>query len=88
MAEIFAWRTEPGFAVHILNYNNPNMLRGWVRRNYPLGPQQVRFQAPGGLRIAAVRALRAGADLAFTQKGAVVEFTVPKVDDYEVAALV
>jgi len=88
MAEIFAWRTEPGFAVHILNYNNPNMLRGWVRRNYPLGPQRVRFQAPGGLRIAAVRALRAGADLAFTQKGAVVEFTVPKVDDYEVAALV
>jgi hypothetical protein len=35
--EIFAWETEPGFAVHVLNYNNPNMTRASIRKFYPIG---------------------------------------------------
>jgi len=31
VVEAFAWETEPGFAVHILNYTNPNMHRGWIK---------------------------------------------------------
>lgn len=87
VAEVFAWQTEPGFAVHILNYNNPNMLRGWVRQHYPIGPQRVRFQLPEPFRISGVRALRAETDLAYQQSGRAVEFVIPKVEDYEVAAL-
>jgi len=55
MAEIFVWETEPGFAVHVVNYNNPNMTRGWVRRHYPLGPQQVRLELPEGVKVSRVR---------------------------------
>ena len=38
--EIFAWETDPGFALHLLNYTNPNMLRGWFTATYPVGPQR------------------------------------------------
>ncbi len=30
--EIFEWETEPGFAIHISNYNNPHMTRASIRQ--------------------------------------------------------
>ena len=87
LVELFAWETDPGFAVHLLNYNNPNLHRGWIRRHYPIGPQAVKMEIPGGKKIARVELLRAGQDLRFSQNGARVEFTIPGVTDYEVAAL-
>jgi hypothetical protein len=87
MAEVFAWETEPGYALHILNYTNPNMTRGFLRRFYPIGPQRAEFTVAAGRRIAAVRALRAGRDLPFTQASTRVLFDVPGVVDYEVVAL-
>ncbi|HEV2418477.1 MAG TPA: alpha-amylase family protein [Terriglobia bacterium] len=87
MMELFAWETEPGFALHILNYTNPNMTRPFVREFYPIGPLQVDYSAPEGRRIARVRALRAGRDLAFKLEGKSLRFEIPSVNDYEVIAL-
>jgi hypothetical protein len=87
MAELFAWETEAGYALHILNYNNPNMTRGFLRRFYAIGSQKVRFEVAAGKRVTAVRALRAANDLRFRQDGAAVRFEVPSVLDYEVIAL-
>ncbi len=36
LVEIFAWETEPGFAVHVLNYTNPNAHHGWFSEFYPI----------------------------------------------------
>jgi hypothetical protein len=88
MAEIFAWKTQPGFAIHVLNYNNPDMLRGWFTHAYPLGPQSVHMRLPGGTRISQVKLLRAGRDVPISNHGEIVEFVIPSVTDYEVAALV
>ena len=85
--ELFAWETEPGYALHILNYTNPNMTRGFMHEFYRLGPQKVRFETAAGTKIAGVRALRAGLQLAFKQVGRTVEFEVPSVLDYEIVAL-
>src|SRR5262249_47375736 len=67
VVELFAWETEPGYALHLLNYTNPNMTRGPVRRFYAVGPQKVEFEVAAGKKVGRVRALRAGADLKFRQ---------------------
>jgi hypothetical protein len=85
--ETFAWETEPGFALHILNYNNPAMHRGWIRDFYPIGAQKVKMKLPAGHRVDRVELLRAETDIPFRITDGTVEFTVPKVLDYEVAAM-
>jgi hypothetical protein len=85
--ETFAWETEPGFAVHVLNYTNPAMHRGWIREFFPIGPQKVRMRLPAGRRISRVELLRAETDIPFGLTNGSIEFTIPKVVDYEVAAL-
>jgi hypothetical protein len=87
LIETFAWETEAGFAVHILNYTNPNLHRGWVRRFYPIPPQKVTMKLPAGRRVTRVELLRAETDVPFRVSEGAVEFTVPRVMDYEVAAL-
>jgi hypothetical protein len=86
LMEVFAWETEPGFAVHILNYTNPNATRPFIREFYPIGPLRVQFAVPGGKRISGVRALRAGRDLHFHQREDGVHVEAPAVNDYEVIA--
>jgi hypothetical protein len=87
IVECFAWETGLGFAVHVLNYTNPNLHRGWIREFYPIGEQKVRMELPSGRQVARVELLRAERDIPFTQEGSTVEFTIPGVVDYEVAAL-
>jgi Beta-galactosidase trimerisation domain len=85
--ESFAWETQAGFAVHVLNYTNPAMHRGWIRDFYPIGAQNVTMRLPQGARVKRVELLRAEADVPFRMNGDGVEFTIPKVLDYEVAAV-
>ena len=85
--EAFAWETEPGYALHLLNYTNPNMTRGFIRRFYPIGAQNVEFDVAAEKRITSVRALRGGRNLKFNQQGRNVKFEVPSVVDYEVIAI-
>jgi hypothetical protein len=85
--EAFAWETQAGFAVHILNYTNPAMHRGWIRDFFPIGEQNVRMQLPSGRRISRVELLRAEQNVPFKASGGFIEFTVPKVVDYEITAL-
>lgn len=86
LIETFAWETEPGYALHILNYTNPNATHGYIRRAYPIGPQQVRFQTDGR-RIRSARSLRSATDLNFQQQDGIVSFEVPAIADYDVIAL-
>jgi hypothetical protein len=85
--ETFAWETEAGFALHVLNYTNPAMHRGWIRSFYPIGEQKVRMMLPPGRSVSRVELLRAEAVAPFRVSGGAVEFTIPKVVDYEVAAI-
>lgn len=85
--EIFAWETEPGFALHILNYNNPNMARASIRKFYPIGEQKVIMKLPDNINISRGELIRSETPLKFKQTGNIVEFTISSINDFEVAVL-
>jgi hypothetical protein len=87
LIETFAWETQAGYALHILNYTNPAAHRGWIRDFYPIGAQKVRMTLPAGKRVSRVELLRAETNVPFRVAGDAIEFTIPRVVDYEVAAL-
>ena len=87
LLETLAWQTQAGYALHLLNYNNPHTFQGWLRNTSPVGPQIVQLQLPQGVTARRVELLRGGGDLSFETKGQTVQFTVPAVGDYEVAAI-
>jgi hypothetical protein len=84
---MFAWETVPGYAVHLLNYSNANAFHGWLQSVEPLGPQQVSMKLPAGVRVKSVELLRSERTVPFDLRGDVLRFTVPSVEDYEVAAV-
>jgi hypothetical protein len=85
--EFFAWETTPGYAVHLLNYTNPNAYHGWLSTVYPLGSQTVSMALPSGVKVNAVDLLRSGRKIPFQIESSVLRFTIPRVDDYEIAAV-
>jgi hypothetical protein len=85
--ESFAWETQAGFAIHLLNYTNPQLHRGYLREFYPIGEQRVRMQLPDGRKVSRVELLKAGTDIPFRVADGTISFTIPKVIDYEVAAM-
>ncbi len=87
LVETFGWETEAGYAVHVLNYNNPNAHRGSMRKFYPIGEQKVKMQLPAGTKVSRVQLLRSERDVPFHIEGGAIEISIPRVEDYEVAAI-
>jgi hypothetical protein len=87
VVETFAWETRAGYAIHILNYTNPNAFKGWIREYYPIGEQRVTMAIPVGRKISRVELLRAGKDIPFKMTNGTIEFTIPSILDYEIAAM-
>ncbi len=85
--EVFGWETTPGYAIHLLNYTNPNAHHGWLSSVYPLGPQTVSIKLPGGVKVNAVDLLRSEKTIPFRLEASLLRFTIPRVDDYEIAAV-
>jgi len=84
---MLCWETTPGYAVHLLNYTNPDAQHGWLEAIDPIGPQVVTMKLPSGSRAKSVEMLRAGESVKFTQQDQVLRFTVPRIESYEVAAV-
>jgi len=87
LLEFFAWETAPGYAIHLLNYTNPNAHHGWLSTVYPLGPQTVSMTLPNAVKVKSVELLRSEKTIPFHVEGSVLRFTIPRMDDYEVAAV-
>ena len=85
--EMFCWETQPGYALHLLNYSNANAFHGWEQSVEPLGAQQVSMKLPAGARVKQVELLRAERAVEFHMEGQTLRFTIPSVGDYEVAAI-
>jgi hypothetical protein len=62
---------------------------GWKKLGVSCGPvaQTVRMELPEGVKVRQVQALRAGTELKYKVTGQTLEFTLPGVRDYEIAAV-
>ena len=87
LVELFAWETTPGYTLHLLNYANPNAYHGWLSEAYPLASQTVSLELPSGTRVKAVDLLRSERSIPFRLDGWRLRFIIPRVDDYEIAAV-
>ncbi len=73
--------------MHVLNYTNPAMHRGWLRAFYPIGEQRVRLAVPPSRKVTRVELLKAEKDVPFEVTGGRRVVHDPNVVDYEVAAI-
>jgi hypothetical protein len=87
LLDIFYWETEPGLALHLLNYTSPALMKGPARQISTVGSQEVRLRLPTGFRPAKVSLLSARKDLQFQVADSAIRFTVPQVGEYEVVAI-
>jgi hypothetical protein len=87
LIEVYGWETEPGYALHLVNHTHPGFRATAARGLCPLGPQQVRMTLPAGRSIKRATLLRSGQALSIRQDGAIVEFSLPGLADYEVVAM-
>src|SRR5262249_34872487 len=85
--EMFCWETSPGYAVHLLNYSSADAQHGWLQSTEPIGAQQVTLKLPNGTGVKSVELLRAAIKVSHRIENQTLQFTIPKVDDYEVAAI-
>src|SRR6201996_3477647 len=87
LIEMFCWETTPGYAIHLLNYTNSNAQHGWVGAANRIGPQKVTLKLPPGVDVKLVELLKAGQRPTFGVHNQVLQFTIPSLEDYEVAAV-
>lgn len=87
LIEVFCWETAPGYAVHLLNYNTPDAFHGWLESGSPVGPQRVSMRLPKGVSVRSVELLRSEQRPVFHVEQQALQFTVPEVAGYEVAAI-
>jgi Hypothetical glycosyl hydrolase 6/Beta-galactosidase trimerisation domain len=87
LIEAFVWETQAGFALHILNYTNPAAFKGYISDFYPIGEQVVTMKLPVGRSISRVKLLKTGKDVPFRRVSGGIEFSIPSVLDYEIAAM-
>ncbi len=85
--EMVCWETAPGYAVHLLNYTNPDAQHGWLESIDPIGPQTISLKLPAGVRVQSVELLRAGQSARFSLENGVLRFVAPRVEEYEVGAV-
>jgi hypothetical protein len=66
---------------------NPNAQHGWLESTCRLGPRTVSLLSPDVVKAKSVGLLRAGSMIPFRSDGGTLRFTIPGVEDYEVAAI-
>ncbi len=84
--DIFYWQTEPGLALHIVNYTTPALMKGPTTAICPVGAQRIRLTLPKGVRPSQVTTLSNGKRAPFEVRETELYLTLGAIDEYEVIA--
>jgi len=87
IVDIAYWQQKNSLAAHIVNMNNPMMMKGPYREMMPAGPYTVSLQLPLGAKVGAVRLLGSGAVPKTSRSGNRLIVEVPRIRLHEVVAV-
>ena len=85
--DVAYWRQKGSLAAHIVNMNNPMMMKGPYREVMPAGPYHVSLAIPAGAKVGAVKLLESGAVPKTTRDGDRLVVEIPHVRLHEVVAV-
>ncbi len=87
LLDVFYWETEPGLALHLVNYTSPALMKGPAREISTVGEQKVRLRLPKGFSPQSASMLSTGEKVAMQVQGADLSMTIPKVGEYDILAI-
>jgi hypothetical protein len=87
MVDISYWRQKDSLAAHIVNLNNPMMMKGPYREILPAGPYRVTLELPRGAKVRGVTLLESGTTPNSRQDGGRLTVDVPAIRLHEVVAV-
>ena len=85
--DVTAWRQKDSTTVHLVNLNNPMMMKGPLREIVPAPAQRVRLRFPVEVPVKAIHLLVAGTPVKFSRSGMYTSFEVPSIGVHEVIAI-
>jgi hypothetical protein len=87
LIEIAYWQQKNSLAAHLVNMNNPMMMKGPYREMLPAGPYTVTLAIPAGLKVGTVKLLESGTMPKIHRDGARLVVEVPRIRLHEVVAV-
>ncbi len=87
LLDIAYWRQADSLAAHLVNMNNPMMMKGPYREILPAGPYTVTLVLPKDVKIGTVRLLESGTVAKSSRNGDRLVVEVPRILLHEVVAV-
>jgi hypothetical protein len=87
MVDVSFWRQAGSLTAHVVNMNNPMMMKGPYRSVLPSGPYTVSLRIPAGANIGAVRLLESGTAPRTSRDGDRLVVEIPSIALHEVVAV-
>jgi len=85
--DVSMWRQKNSLTAHVVNMNNPMMMKGPYREMIPAGPYTVSLALPPGAKVGAVKLLESGATPKTSRNGDRLVVEVPRIRLHEVVAV-
>lgn len=83
--DVHTFRSPSGFQLRLANFTNPNLFRMPCTELYPVGPLKVSLRLPDGAQSKDARLLVAGKTVPVQTRSGRSFFTIPSVEDLEIA---
>ncbi|HEX4807843.1 MAG TPA: beta-galactosidase trimerization domain-containing protein, partial [Bryobacteraceae bacterium] len=87
LLDLAVWNQSKSMTVHLVNLNNPMMMKGPVREIVPMPSQQVRIKVPPGRHVVAAHLLVAKRQIHYKEADGFIQLDVPAIGLHEVLAV-
>ena len=86
VVDVAVWRKKNSITVHLVNINNPMMMKGSFRELIPIEAEVI-INLPDNKKLNGVRLLMSDSKPDFENKGGRIKLKVPQILDHEIVAL-